>query len=214
MRKLNLMVSLLLLATMVLAACGPAATEQVAQPPAPTAAEQVAQPAEPTKAPEPTAVPPTPEPAAEKTLVIAMGADATYLDPESVMNNESGFVMSAIFDGLTKYKKGTSEPGPGLAEKWDISAEGKEYTFYLRKGVKFHDGTDWNADALMFELDRNINENNEYYIYKQEGVHSFSDFTWGIVESSKRSTTTRSRSRWQNPTHRSWPASPWSGRGS
>lgn len=182
MRKLNLMVSLLLLATMVLAACGPAATEQVAQPPAPTAAEQVAQPAEPTKAPEPTAVPPTPEPAAEKTLVIAMGADATYLDPESVMNNESGFVMSAIFDGLTKYKKGTSEPGPGLAEKWDISAEGKEYTFYLRKGVKFHDGTDWNADALMFELDRNINENNEYYIYKQEGVHSFSDFTWGIVE--------------------------------
>lgn len=124
----------------------------------------------------------TPEPEEEKTLVIAIGADATFLDPESVMNNESGFVMSAIFDGLTKYNKGTSEPGPGLAQSWDISEDNTEYTFYLREGVKFHDGTDWNADALMYELDRVTNEDHPYHIYKQEGIHSFANFTWGSVE--------------------------------
>jgi len=119
--------------------------------------------------------------AQEKTLVIAIGADATFLDPESVMNNESGFVMSTIFDGLTKYEKGTSKPGPGLAEKWDVSPDGKEYTFYLRKGVKFHDGSPWNADAAIAEIDRVTNKDNEHYIYKQQGVHSFAKFTWGLV---------------------------------
>ncbi|RJQ57852.1 MAG: ABC transporter substrate-binding protein [Desulfobacteraceae bacterium] len=119
--------------------------------------------------------------AATQTLVVAIGADATFLDPESVMNNESGFVMSPIFDGLTKYKKGTSEPGPGLAEKWDVSPDGKKYTFHLRRGVKFHDGTPWNADAAIAEIDRVTNKNNEHYVYKQQGVHSFAKFTWGLV---------------------------------
>ena len=63
----------------------------------------------------------------EKILVVALGADPTFLDPESVMNNESGFVMAPIFDGLTKYKKGTSEPGPGLAESWEVSDDGTHH---------------------------------------------------------------------------------------
>ncbi len=117
----------------------------------------------------------------EKILVVALGADPTSLDPESVMNNESGFVMSTIFDGLTKYNKGTSEPGPGLAESWEVSEDGTEYTFKLREGVKFHDGTDFNADAALAELDRVINPDNPYYVYNQEGVHSFATFTWGLV---------------------------------
>ena len=41
-----------------------------------------------------------------------------------------------------------------MAEKWDISADGKEYTFHLRKGVKFHDGTDFDASDVKFSLDR------------------------------------------------------------
>ena len=43
---------------------------------------------------------------------------------------------------------------PSLAESWDISDDGKVYTFQLRKGVKFHDGTDFNAEAVKFNFDR------------------------------------------------------------
>src|SRR5919198_2331789 len=43
---------------------------------------------------------------------------------------------------------------PDLAEKWDILDDGRVYVFHLRKGVKFHDGTDFNAEAVKFNFDR------------------------------------------------------------
>ncbi|RME64941.1 MAG: ABC transporter substrate-binding protein [Caldilineae bacterium] len=169
-------VALVVLAVLLLAACAPA------QPAAPasTGASGAATPAAAQEAPA------APAPAGEKTLVVAIGADATGLDPESVMNNESGFVMSTIFDGLTKYKKGTSEPGPGLAESWEVSDDGTVYTFHLRQGVKFHDGTDFNADAALAEISRVTNPDDPYYVYNQEGVHSFAKFTWGLVTNAEK----------------------------
>ena len=101
------------------------------------------------------------------------------------MNNESGFVMAPIFDGLTN-TKGTSVPGPGLAESWEVSEDGTEYVFNLRQGVKFHDGSDFNADAALAEIDRVTNEGNPYYVYNQEGVNSFADFTWGLVTATEK----------------------------
>ncbi len=164
-RRLYLVIALLSLMVLAMAACAaPVAAPEAGQAAAPAAVSEEG----------------------EKILVVAIGADATGLDPESVMNNESGFIMAPIFDGLTKYKKGTSEPGPGLAESWEISEDGTEYTFHLRQGVKFHDGTDFNADAALAELDRVTNEGNPYYIYNQEGIHSFADFTWGLVTATEK----------------------------
>ena len=59
---------------------------------------------------------------AQKTLVIAIAADPTGLDPEAVLNNTSGFVMATIHDSLVRYKTGTVEVEPALAESWDVAA--------------------------------------------------------------------------------------------
>jgi ABC-type transport system substrate-binding protein len=116
-----------------------------------------------------------------KTLVIAIGADQTGMDPQTVQNNESGFVMSAIYDSIVNYKPGSSEVGPGLAESWTISSDGKVYTFKFRRGVKFHDGTPMNARTVAEDLDRAINPNNPCYVLNRK-VDTYDDFTFGSVK--------------------------------
>src|SRR5262249_10098925 len=91
---------------------------------------------------------------AQTTLVIAISSDPTGLDPEAVLNNTSGFVMGTIYDSLVKYKSGSVAVEPGLAESWDIAADGLTYTFHLRKGVQFHDGTPFNAPNYVKTLNR------------------------------------------------------------
>jgi peptide/nickel transport system substrate-binding protein len=120
---------------------------------------------------------------ADTTLVISMAADPTGLDPEAVLNNTSGFVMATIYDGLIRYKPGTVEVEPGLAQSWDISSDGLTYTFHLRKGVKFQDGTPFNARALIATLDRQLDKNDPNYIAKSGPVQNMADFTYGAVAS-------------------------------
>jgi peptide/nickel transport system substrate-binding protein len=120
---------------------------------------------------------------AETTLVIGIAADPTGLDPEAVLNNTSGFVMATIYDGLTRYKPGTTEVAPGLAEKWDVSPDGLTYTFHLRKGVTFQDGTPFNAKAYIQGIDRLLNKQNADSIYNTGPVESMIDFTYEDVAS-------------------------------
>src|SRR5438445_4056219 len=100
----------------------------------------------------------------QKTLVIAIGADQTGLDPQTVQNNESGFVMSTIFDSVVNYKPGSSEVGPGLAESWTVFPDGKVLTFKLSRGVEFHDGIPIKARMVAQYLDRAINATNPRYV--------------------------------------------------
>ncbi len=118
----------------------------------------------------------------QKTLVIAIGADQTGLDPQTVQNNESGFIMSTIFDSIVNYKPGSSEVGPGLAESWTVSPDGKVFTFKLRRGVKFHDGTPVNARTVGEDIDRAINPNNPCFVLARKGVDTFDEFTFGSVK--------------------------------
>jgi peptide/nickel transport system substrate-binding protein len=116
------------------------------------------------------------------TLVVGVGADATGLDPELVMNNESGFPMSLLYDRLVGYKPGTTEvTNSGLAESWEISPDGLTYTFHLRKGVKFTDGTAFNAQAAAADFARVVDSNHKYYFKKLEAVNSFATDTFSDV---------------------------------
>ena len=119
---------------------------------------------------------------APKTLVIAIGADQTGLDPQTVQNNESGFVMSTIFDSIVNYKPGSSVVGPGLAQRWTVSPDGKVYTFTLRQNVTFHDGTPMNAHTVADDIDRAINPQNPCYVLARKGVDTYDDFTFGSVK--------------------------------
>lgn len=78
--------------------------------------------------------------------------------------------------------RGSTELEPGLAESWEVSADGKEYSFHLRKGVKFHTTSyftpsrDFNADDVIFTFDRQGNKDNPYYnqgTWPQFGAYSF-----------------------------------------
>jgi peptide/nickel transport system substrate-binding protein len=90
------------------------------------------------------------------TFTYAQGADPRGLDPALVDDGESSKIIVNIYEGLLKYADDSTKVEPSLAEKWDISADGLTYTFTLKKGVKFHDGTDFNADAVKFNIDRQL----------------------------------------------------------
>jgi ABC-type transport system substrate-binding protein len=101
----------------------------------------------------------------EKVLIFACAGDADKLDPADVTDGESTARTDSIFEGLVEYKEGSAEIQACLATSWDISPDGKNMTFNLRKGVKFHDGTDFNADAVVFSFERQYNTSHPYYEY-------------------------------------------------
>ena len=92
--------------------------------------------------------------AARTDLVLGMALEPPHLDPTAGAAEAIDAVVYAnVFEGLTRIGS-RGEVLPALAESWTISDDGKVYTFKLRSGVKFHDGTDFDAEDAKFSLDR------------------------------------------------------------
>jgi ABC-type transport system substrate-binding protein len=90
-----------------------------------------------------------------QTVTYAAGADPDSLDPANAESNPSEAVERMIYENLVKFDPKLNLV-PGLAEKWEQAADGMSWTFHLRKGVKFHDGTAFNAEAAKYFFDRMI----------------------------------------------------------
>ncbi|HEY7033329.1 MAG TPA: ABC transporter substrate-binding protein [Thermomicrobiales bacterium] len=103
------------------------------------------------------------------TLIVGTETEIEGFDPGRGIALATNRVQSAIFEGMVKYKPGTVDLIPLLAteiptvDNGGISADGLTYTFKLQQGVKFSDGTDFNADAVLFSLRRLIDKDFEYY---------------------------------------------------
>lgn len=97
------------------------------------------------------------------TFVVGRGNDANSLDPAESYTFEAIKCADWSFDGLTRLNGETSELIPALAESWSVSDDGLVWTFKLRMGVKFHDGTPFNADAVVFSYERQRDKNHPYY---------------------------------------------------
>jgi peptide/nickel transport system substrate-binding protein len=96
------------------------------------------------------------------TLIYGRGADSISLDPINVTDGESIRVTHNIFETLFEYDS-KLDLQPKLAESYKSSTDGLTWTITLKKGVKFQDGTDFNADAVVFNFDRWMDKSNPYH---------------------------------------------------
>lgn len=92
-------------------------------------------------------------------LVIGSPSEIETIDPAQYMSSASKKGLNLVFNGVVGYAGETSKVVPVLAKSWSISPDKKVITFKLRKGIKFHDGTPFNAEAVKFNWDRMLKAN-------------------------------------------------------
>jgi peptide/nickel transport system substrate-binding protein len=90
------------------------------------------------------------------TLRLAYLADMAQADPDVFYDIEGNTVILSVYEGLLKYKRDSTEFAPSLAESWEVSPDGLTYTFKLRTGVKFQDGTPFDAQAVKTSFQRRL----------------------------------------------------------
>jgi peptide/nickel transport system substrate-binding protein len=93
-------------------------------------------------------------PSSQTRIVYGLTLAPSGIDPHVNVSSELGIPLTSVYDTLVYRDPATGEFVAGLAERWEISADGLVYTFYLRHGVEFHDSTPFNAAAVRFNLER------------------------------------------------------------
>jgi peptide/nickel transport system substrate-binding protein len=106
----------------------------------------------------------------ETTFIVARSTDANTLDCGYAYYEGEIDMMYHLYEGLVRFKDETLAVEPALALNWSVSDDGLIWTFELREGVKFHDGTDFNAEAVEFSFMRILDEEHPYYGLGDQGL--------------------------------------------
>lgn len=120
-------------------------------------------------------------PLSAKTLVFCSEGSPENFYPGINTTGTSFDANSQIYSRIVDFERGTTKVVPGLAEKWEISADGKVYTFHLRKGVKWQSNAnfkptrDMNADDIIFAIERQWKDNNPYFKVTSSNHSYFND---------------------------------------
>jgi len=116
---------------------------------------------------------------AASTLVVGLVAEPVLLDPAQVTDLNSNRVGRRVVETLVTFADESTQIVPGLAESLTISKDGLNYTFKLRKGIAFHDGTPFNAQAVKFSIERQINPEHPA---NKLGKYPFAAYFFGNVK--------------------------------
>jgi peptide/nickel transport system substrate-binding protein len=98
-------------------------------------------------------------------LRFARSEDADNLDPVTTALNVNIWVFMNVYEQLLRVANNGIELEPGLAERWEISEDGLTYTFYLREGVVFHDGSPMTASDVKYSIDRAKDDPSETWTF-------------------------------------------------
>src|ERR1051325_9541884 len=120
--------------------------------------------------------------ASAKTLIFCSEGSPENFYPAVNTTGTSFDANEPIYNRIVEFERGGTKVVPGLAEKWTISEDGKVYTFNLRKGVKWHSTSrsfkptrDFNADDILFSLERQWKEENPYFKVTSSNHSYFGD---------------------------------------
>ena len=117
------------------------------------------------------------EPRLGGEFTFAINSPVQTLDPHIALDKSSIQVSKAIYQPLVRYLPENEAVGPCLASSWETKKQGKEWIFHLREGVKFHDGAPFNADAVVFSFERQLNPKYPYY----EKRCFYGRYLWGDI---------------------------------
>ncbi len=118
-----------------------------------------------------------------ETLVFGRGGDSTSLDPSRTTEGETFKVTINIFETLLTFEDEGTAIEPGLAKSWEPSEDGLTYTFELQEGVTFHDGTDFNAEAVVKNFERWASGDAEKFPYYNSMFGGFEGDEGHVIES-------------------------------